>query len=320
MTFQGHAIEGELKTLLDSPSLAGGAQRRAGERGRSGARHEPRQERGTSAPARSSGRGAARVPVGLPCLRPGPSRADVAMLADICAPEPPCADDGSNSRLLCAGRFRRRRARNRAFAATARQGRPDRLQPGQYPGRNAAAVNLVRTDQGRRRALATKRRPSRGNLRGHHRPYRPLGRRHARLARGAAVARRGSSSASAVSWSSRVAGRWPGTRRRGRKIFSARPSLCCGRRPLRGDRCSVWQSFRQPIGSRWPMFPNRVPARTFACRRWPARSIPAMRKRSTARWTTGSRTSRKPSPGRRPWFPMPVGSIRADWPPMSSAA
>ncbi len=118
----------------------------------------------------------------------------------------------------------------------------------------------------------------------------------------------------------RIAGRSPGTRRRGRKISCARPSICCGCRPLRGDRCSAWQSFRRSIGSRWPMFPNRVPARIFACRRLRARFIPAMRTRSTARLTNGSRTSRSPNPGQRSWFPMPAGSIRAGWPPMSSAA
>ena len=66
--------------------------------------------------------------------------------------------------------------------------------------------------------------------------------------------------------------------------------------------------------------PQPRAARISACRRRPARFIPAMRKRSTARLTSGSRTGRSPNRGRRSWFPMPAGSIRAGWPPMSSAA
>ena len=129
---------------------------------------------------------------------------------------------------------------------------PDRFEPGQYPGGNTAAIDLVRTDEGRSpgRLQQSGVKPAEiaGAAPG---PYHRLGRRHARLAGVAAVARRRSSPSQRFSWSSRVAGRWPGTRRRGPKIYCARPSTGCGRqRSCRGDRCSVWQSFPPSIGSR----------------------------------------------------------------------
>ena len=117
----------------------------------------------------------------------------------------------------------------------------DRLQSGQHPGGNAAAVNLVRADQGRRRAPAT-------NAASIPRqsPRRPLALRSSGTQPCTARPQLRSCKASILvvdrfSWSSRVTGRWPGTRRHSPKISCARRSISCGRRLWPGGRCSVWQ-------------------------------------------------------------------------------
>ena len=44
--------------------------------------------------------------------------------------------------------------------------------------------------------------------------------------------------------------RWPGIRRRGPKNFCARRSIACGCRSAHGDRCSAWRPFPRSIGLR----------------------------------------------------------------------
>ena len=158
MTFQGHAIEGELKTLFDD-SLRALGQRGSGRYaraadgvGRAGLRarkrHRPAAGTCDAPPGSRTGRR------GNPCryLSPEPP---ALMIGATPAYYVPDAFDGGVQGIVLSLQLPGRAEQ-------------DRLQPGQCPGGNAAAVNLVRTDQGRRRALATKRRPSRGNLRGRH--------------------------------------------------------------------------------------------------------------------------------------------------------
>ena len=269
MTFQGHSIKGELKTLWEDPPQPSQVDEQM-------EKAFPRRvELDMDAKERHEVTALEATP-GTAARWPGPGRADVALLADVCRKNVQALLTGATPAFYVPAAFDG--GVQGIVLSLQLPGKADRIDCSQFnilgqiplqstlfelakaaagllqrSGVTPAAIPAIAMDLTILWDAAMHGSPDAPQLRGLDPGQRAL----------------------FVAQQNRWA--WSGTPRRRRKSYCAMPSIGCGRPALRTDRCSAWQSFPPPIGLRSPTLPSRGADRTFARRRLPDRSIRACR-------------------------------------------